>query len=665
VLNLALAAAVVCLSAFLIARAAGARSAIDLVLVGYVAAGLEIVALILFLSLFGAVRAGTLWVGLVVVLAGAALAARATSAEVRVRRPMPRLPRRPTGVEAVLGVAVVVSFAYSAVLALATPPNTWDSLVYHLTRVAFWHQEHGVGYVADAYYAPINGHPPVAEILMLFAVELAGGERSAAVVQLVAGAVAAVGVVGIARRIGSSRAESCFGAGLFLLLPIVALQTGTTQNDLVVASFLVIAAYAALGATRLDLGLLAGVLALGVGTKLTALFALPVLAALVLLSSERRERGRRLAAIAVGTTAGAFWYVVNVVRTGNLLGQLPDRLSAVTLFDPRANATGAANLLLDAFDLSGAEGTAVRAYGVVAVVVVIVLVAVRGKRELGTSIAAGVAALAPFLLFPASYVVWRGYQVLIDVLGTPVVPFDDDQWKIGRLASDSYSWYGPLGLILCSGTLGLAVVGVRRGRLPRVALVLGIAPLAWLAMLALTVVYDPFRGRFFIFPVALSAALWGLVLRSRALAPAAVAIGATTVALCFFHFFEKPSGITIGDGPDWRTIWGRERWDAETVTRMEMADVLRYAERQIPAAAAVALAIDGDEFGYPVFGPRLRRSVELTPRGTARAGAAAQWLFADEARRPDVDLRCWRPVIAKPLGWAVYRRTRPGCSSKP
>ncbi len=661
-MNLALALAVVCLSAFLFARAAGARTWIDLTLVAYVAAAAEIVVLVLFLSAFHAVRASTLYLALAVVLAGAVLAARATGALRAPRAPL-RLARRPTGVEAVLAVTVLASLGYSLALAFGTPPNTWDSLVYHLTRLAFWHQDNAVGYVANAYDARINGNPPVAEILMLFMVELAGGERSAALVQLVATPVAAVGVVGIARRVGMGRAESLFGAGLFLTLPIVALQAGTTQNDLVVASFLVVAAYAALGARSLHIGLLAAATALGVGTKLTALFGLPVLVALILLAPERDARGRRQIAVAAGALAGAFWYVVNVVNTGNLLGDLPDRLSAVTLFNPKANLTGALNLSLDAFDLSGAEGTAVRAYLLAAVVVVAVLLVSRGRDALGSSLGAGLATLAPFLLFPASYVVWRGYQKLIDLLGTPVVPYDDDQWKLGRLASDSYSWFGPLGLLLGSAMLAVAVVGVRRGRLPRVTLVLGAAPLAWLAMLALTVAYDPFRGRFFVFPAALSAGLWGLVRRSRVLAPAAVAVGATTVALCFLHSFEKPSGITIGNGPEQRTIWGRERWDAQTERRTEMANVLRYAEEQIPADASVALALNGDQFGYPVFGPRLRRSVELVLAGTSRTGPAAQWLLIDATRRPGVDLRCWRRVFAAPApgGWAVYRPTGQSC----
>jgi hypothetical protein len=52
-------------------------------------------------------------------------------------------------------------------------------------------------------------------------------------------------------------------------------------------------------------------------------------------------------------------------------------------------------------------------------------------------------------------------------------------------------------------------------------------------------------GRFFVYPVALSAALWGLVLRRRAFAVAAVALAATTAALTLLHFREKPSGLHL------------------------------------------------------------------------------------------------------------------------
>jgi hypothetical protein len=84
-----------------------------------------------------------------------------------------------------------------------------------------------------------------------------------------------------------------------------------------------------------------------------------------------------------------------------------------------------------------------------------------------------------------------------------------------------------------------AVVLVRRKSLPGLARVLGLAPLIWLPLLALSLTYHPWQGRFFVFPLALSCALWGLILRVRAAAWGAVALAATTMLLSLVHYVES------------------------------------------------------------------------------------------------------------------------------
>ncbi len=86
------------------------------------------------------------------------------------------------------------------------------------------------------------------------------------------------GVVGIAGRIGLSARSALLGGLLFASLPLVALQAPTAYNDLVVASFLVIAAYASIGRARSELVLLALAIGLALTTKFTGILALPVLA---------------------------------------------------------------------------------------------------------------------------------------------------------------------------------------------------------------------------------------------------------------------------------------------------------------------------------------------------------------------------------------------------
>ena len=118
---------------------------------------------------------------------------------------------------------------------------------------------------------------------------LARGDRYVALVQLLALVGACIAIVGIARRLGLGRSAAAFGALAFATFTVVALQTPTALNDLVVAAPARGLRVLRDGASRTELGLSALALALAVGTKGTVAFALPALALFVLASQPRRR----------------------------------------------------------------------------------------------------------------------------------------------------------------------------------------------------------------------------------------------------------------------------------------------------------------------------------------------------------------------------------------
>ena len=120
----------------------------------------------------------------------------------------------------------------------------------------------------------------------------------------------AVGVIGVARGLGLSRREALLGALLVATLPVIALQASTAQNDLVVAAFLVAAVALLLDTGRGAPWIAGGATALAVGTKVTAVFGIPILLVVAFLAASTR-RGQRLTCVLVGAAAGAYWYVVN------------------------------------------------------------------------------------------------------------------------------------------------------------------------------------------------------------------------------------------------------------------------------------------------------------------------------------------------------------------
>ncbi|MGH3131054.1 MAG: glycosyltransferase 87 family protein, partial [Gaiellaceae bacterium] len=198
----------------------------------------------------------------------------------RPRPPRPDIPwaslrRHPVVV--LLALVVGAALVFQAVLVASVPPNNWDSMLYHLSRAAAWYQSGAVEYHPAATDRE-NIFPPNAEIQILYTLVFLGRDTLAALPQLAAEIALLVGIFGVSRRLGFARSASAFAALLFATLSEVALQATTTQNDLVVAAAVVAAAYFILGRSRVDLALAGLAVGLALGTKLTAVFALPVLA---------------------------------------------------------------------------------------------------------------------------------------------------------------------------------------------------------------------------------------------------------------------------------------------------------------------------------------------------------------------------------------------------
>jgi hypothetical protein len=206
-------------------------------------------------------------------------------------------------------------------------------------------------------------------------------------------------------------------------------------------------------------------------------------------------------------------------------------------------------------------------------------------------------------------------------------------------------------LLLIVGS-GAAIVLVLRRRLPGIAAIFALAPLVLVGTLALVLSYDATRGRLLVFGIALAAATWGVILRSRSIAFATAAIGATSLLLALANYNGKSSGLLAES-----SIWGMARWQAQTARNpVRYAGVVAYVEETVPEDAHVALSVVGEDLIHPFFGPRLTRHVDLVPPDRGSPPEDADWLvLAPEA----VVRRCsgsWRPEYVDAQGWRVERR---------
>ena len=158
---------------------------------------------------------------------------------------------------------------------LIATPNNIDSLSYHLSRLGYWIQNGNIEHYASNIERAIS-FTPLSEYVHLHTFLLSGSERLFQIVQW----LSFVGILGFISILvetfsGSKpalRIALCFGA----TIPIVLLESMTTQNDLVVTFFIIATAAYVFDYVKqnnpLSLALLPFAVALGVMAKGTFVF---------------------------------------------------------------------------------------------------------------------------------------------------------------------------------------------------------------------------------------------------------------------------------------------------------------------------------------------------------------------------------------------------------
>jgi Glycosyltransferase family 87 len=489
-----------------------------------------------------------------------------------------------------------VGLAYELVLALTVPPNNWDSLTYHLTRVAGWHQEHGVHWIANAPTGRINEFQPLAEQLILF-LFVTGSTALYALPQYVAQVAILVAVYGAARRLGYDAQAAARGTALVAMLSLVALETTTAQNDLVAASFPAAAAFLLLEGGALEAVLAGFALGVGLGAKLTIVLTFPVLLLLAW-----RARRRSLALISVGAalglaTAGGWGYVLNLVQTGHLLGHGQGRVENSAATTLSGTVSRSLHLVLRLFDLS------VMPYWLVALLGVA-----------GTALAATL-----YVRTRSPRTALAALPLLVPALTLAVLELfsSSDPWYVSRTANEDVSGFGPVGTAALLGAPFTAVLSTRRDR--RV-LALALALPTYIVLLAMFAKYNIWICRFLVVPAVLTAPLFSGLCRSRLAAVTLLALGSLTLTFALTDDAAKKIGSAAGRPWTLSQIGALKAFPAQP-TGTIVATTLAAYERAVPPNACVGAVLDPDEPAYLLWGRNLRRSVVFLPSLDALRGA--------------------------------------------
>lgn len=134
------------------------------------------------------------------------------------------------------GTGVVLGL--TAIVAWLAPPQTWDSLNYHLSRVAHWDQLGAVRHYPTGIEVQ-NSMPPLAEMAVLHTYVLSGSDRWVNFVQWGSMLVSLIGLTLIAARLGGSRRGQAFGALIAASIPMGIIQASATMTDYVVTLWMV------------------------------------------------------------------------------------------------------------------------------------------------------------------------------------------------------------------------------------------------------------------------------------------------------------------------------------------------------------------------------------------------------------------------------------------
>jgi len=502
-------------------------------------------------------------------------------------RPLVRLPSaselrekavRHPSLAAIL-LALLVATWIEAVLALGVVPNNYDSMFYHLSRIGYWMQN-------DSVYQFYGGslfqlqHPPNAEILQAWTMELTHGDRFAQFVQWSALIGLVLVVYSGARLLEFSRAASLFAAAVFGTLPLPVLEASSTQNDLVAAFFVSAAALfsirAVAGRRTGDAIVAALALGLAIGTKGTVLIALPGLMVLIGVALWRWRPPRRFVAVASACALAAVLvlgvpnYAENARSTGSPIGETG---SVKRREEPLPES--ALKTMSGFVDLPGRSAMPPLA-GLL----------VSGEREIWGTEAAGV---------------------------TEEIDVHED-----------FTGFGPIGLLL---VLPLLAVTMFRS-VPADRRLLAAVALSYIGIFLLFTAAQPFDMRLMVIPVALAAPLLASVAAIDWIRRPVVLVAVVLLIPVLFANQQKPlrpGDLSLAQDPAQQRGGSNENFDA----------MIRSTDAAISGDGRVGFVGSSVDWDYPLFGPHFDRVVVRLPTlGTWSDARAAM-------REHDLDSIVW------------------------
>jgi hypothetical protein len=135
-------------------------------------------------------------------------------------------------------LAVATILALLMLLAIIAPPNTVDSLLYHMSRIVHWMQDKNLRPFPAAYQNQII-MPPWAELAILQFRSLSGADRLDNLIQWFSLAASLLVAGCLAEILGNGKGRKLLAISFTISIPMAILQATSTQTDLVAGFWLI------------------------------------------------------------------------------------------------------------------------------------------------------------------------------------------------------------------------------------------------------------------------------------------------------------------------------------------------------------------------------------------------------------------------------------------
>jgi len=194
----------------------------------------------------------------------------------------------------VAGILIII--LTTGLIALVAPPNSFDSMNYHMSRIMHWIQDRNVAPFPTNITKQVNLTPGTEYDILQFQL-LSGGDGLANMIQWFSFIGSIIGVSLIARELGADHHGQLFSGAFCATIPMAILQASNTENHLSTAFWLVCFVYFSLHAfnhpSAIDIIGIGLGLGLAILSKSTAyFFAAPFVTLIVLWVCFSKERNR-------------------------------------------------------------------------------------------------------------------------------------------------------------------------------------------------------------------------------------------------------------------------------------------------------------------------------------------------------------------------------------